>query len=74
MGFLINAKTQSLYPVAQCAIDLILLFINIIENIRNYRKIAVKLRGNNYKITYITAANRVEILKCFTLALIFRKV
>ena len=55
--FLIDAKTQSFYPVVQHANNLILFFMNINENIRNYRKIAEKLRGFTYKITYSPSAN-----------------
>ena len=35
----------------------IFLFMNIYENIRYQRKIAEKLRGYTYKITYISASN-----------------
>ena len=48
--FEIDAKTQFLNPVVQYTNDLILLFMNIIWNIRNNRKNAEKLRGTHVKL------------------------
>ena len=48
--FKIDAKTQFLYPVVQYTNDLILLFMNVIWNIRNDRKNAEKLKGIHAKL------------------------
>ena len=55
--YLTVAKTQSVYPVVQYANNLIQIFMNINENIGNYRKMQKKLRGYTYKITHISAAS-----------------
>ena len=53
--FKIDAKTKFLYTVVQYTNDLILLFMNVIWNIRNNRKMQ-KNKGYTCKITYISAA------------------
>ena len=52
----IDAKTKFLYTVVECTNDLILLFMNVIWNIRNNRKNDRKIKGYTCKITYISAA------------------
>ena len=54
--FKIDAKTQFLYPVVQYTNHLILLFMNVIWNIRNNRKKMQEIKGYTCKITYISAA------------------
>ena len=58
--FKIDAKTQFVYPVVQYTNDLILLFMNVIWNIRNNRKNAEKLRGIHAKLLISQSLNTLE--------------
>ena len=45
------------YPMIGYANHFMIIFLNIVLNFREERKMVIKLRGCTYKITHIVAAN-----------------